>query len=126
MEDDASNLGVKHAVVNIALNQVASGSGIEYQYQGKTYYINTGYIHELDRQIKELHNRGMVLTAVIVLQWNYQQQDLILPGARSDGYNLYGWNTQEATGKQHLEAICSFLANRYAAPDIGRGKLDLW
>lgn len=57
-----------------------------------------GYIHELDRQIKELHNRGMVLTAVIVLQWNYQQQDLILPGARSYGYNLYGWNTQEATG----------------------------
>lgn len=61
----------------------------------------------------------MVLTAVIVLQWNYQQQDLILPGARSYGYNLYGWNTQEATGKQHLEAICSFLANRYAAPDMG-------
>lgn len=119
MEDDASNLGVKHAVVNIALNHVASGSGIEYQYQGKTYYMNTGYIHELDRQIKELHNRGMVLTAVIVLQWNYQQQDLILPGARSYGYNLYGWNTQEATGKQHLEAICSFLANRYAAPDMG-------
>ena len=119
MEDDASNLGVKHAVVNIALNHVASGSGIEYQYQGKTYYMNTGYIHELDRQIKELHNRGMVLTAVIVLQWNYQQQDLILPGARSYGYNLYGWNTQEATGKQHLEAICSFLANRYATPDMG-------
>lgn len=119
MEDDASNLGVKHAVVNIALNHVASGSGIGYQYQGKTYYMNTGYIHELDRQIKELHNRGMVLTAVIVLQWNYQQQDLILPGARSYGYNLYGWNTQEATGKQHLEAICSFLANRYAAPDMG-------
>lgn len=119
MEDDASNLGVKHAVVNIALNHVASGSGIEYQYQGKTYYMNTGYIHELDRQIKELHNRGMILTAVIVLQWNYQQQDLILPGARSYGYNLYGWNTQEATGKQHLEAICSFLANRYAAPDMG-------
>ena len=53
MEDDASNLGVKHTVVNIALNHVASGSGIEYQYQGKTYYMNTGYIHELDRQITE-------------------------------------------------------------------------
>lgn len=118
MEEDASNLGVKHAVINIALNYVASGSGIEYKYQGEIYYMNTGYIHELDRQIKDLHNRGMIITAVVVLQWNYQKQDLILPQARTYGYNLYGWNTTEAAGRKHLEALCSFLASRYTAPDM--------
>ena len=61
----------------------------------------------------------MVITAVIVLQWDYQKQDLILPGARTYGYNLYGWNTVETEGRKHLEAICSFLARRYTAPDMG-------
>lgn len=119
MVDDAASLGVKHAVINIVLNSAAAGSGIEYVYEGKTYYMNTTYIHELDRQIKELHNNGMVITAVIVLQWDYQKQDLILPGARTYGYNLYGWNTVETEGRKHLEAICSFLARRYTAPDMG-------
>lgn len=119
MVDDAASLGVKHAVINIVLNSAAAGSGIEYVYEGKTYYMNTTYIHELDRQIKEFHNSGMVITAVIVLQWDYQKQDLILPGARTYGYNLYGWNTVETEGRKHLEAICSFLARRYTAPDMG-------
>ena len=61
MVDDAASLGVKHAVINIVLNSAAAGSGIEYVYEGKTYYMNTTYIHELDRQIKELHNNGMVI-----------------------------------------------------------------
>lgn len=119
MVDDAASLGVKHAVINIVLNSTAAGSGIAYEYEGKIYYMNTSYIHELDRQIKELHDAGMVITAVIVLQWDYQKQDLILPEARTYGYNLYGWNTVEPEGKRHLEAICSFLARRYTAPDMG-------
>lgn len=125
MEDDASNLGVKHAVVNIALNHVASGSGIEYQYQGKTYYMNTGYIHELDRQIKELHNRGMVLTAVIVLQWNYQQQDLILlEHVVMDIIFMDGIRRrqQEAASGSNL----LFLGKSICGTGYGRGKLDLW
>lgn len=119
MVEDAANLGVKHAVINIALNYAAFGSGIEYEYEGQTYYMNTGYIHELDAKIKKLHDKGMIITAVLVLQWDYQKQDLILPGARTYGYNLYGWNTVESAGRKHLEAICSFLAERYTAPDMG-------
>lgn len=132
MMDDVTNLGVKHAVINITLNSLLKSGSVPFTYEGTTYYMNKSYINELDKQIRGLHDRGVIVTAVILLQWDDSLQDLVLPSARTRGYTLYGWNTVENGPKKKLKAACTYLAQRYAAPDMGvvnwiaSNEVNLW
>ncbi|MCQ2501208.1 MAG: DUF5722 domain-containing protein, partial [Lachnospiraceae bacterium] len=115
MLSDAAELGVKHAVINITLNDMVSKSGgIPYTYKGKTYYMDSGYIGRLDATTSSLASRGVITSAVLLMQYDSDCPELISPPARSAGHDLYEVNVTEEGPRNHLAALFSFLAERYS------------
>lgn len=115
MAEDAAELGVNHAVINIVLNNIPCESGgISYQYNGKTWHMDMGYIYSLDSVFEEFAANGTVISVVLLMQWDSEYSDLILPSGRTPGYNFYGLNAETQSSREQLAAIFSFLANRYS------------
>ncbi|MDO4490423.1 MAG: DUF5722 domain-containing protein [Lachnospiraceae bacterium] len=115
MADDAAELGVNHAVVNVVLNNIpCREGGIAYQYNGKTWHMNTWYINALDEIFAEQAANGSVVSAILLMQWNSEWSDLILESGREPGHSFYGLNAETRSAREQLAAIFSFLANRYS------------
>lgn len=126
MVQDAMELGVKHAGTDILFQQIL-GSGIDFNYGGKTYHFNKGAIEEYDRAISTFSSKGISVTAVILNGWNENTLDLIYPGtARSDQAYHYMFNVASEAGYEQTRAIAAFLAQRYDGSNPSWGKVSNW
>lgn len=115
MPEDAAELGVKHSVINVVLNNIpCTSGGISYKYNGKTYHMDMGYIYALDEIFAEQAANGSIVSAVLLMQWDSEWADLIIPSGRTAGYAFYGLNAEEQQAREQLAAIFSFLAERYS------------
>lgn len=124
MLDDAFTLGVKHVIVNFPF-QFILGTGIDYEYEGKTYHFNKALLDEYDRIVKNLTAKDLSVTAVILNSWNDGTPDLYYPGVRQTaGVNYYMFNASTQAGYEDIKAIASFLAEHYGG--IGNGKISNW
>ena len=81
MLSDAFSLGVNHVIVNIPFNHIL-GSGIDYEYDGKTYHFNKDVLAVYDDTIKRMSEKDMTVTAVILNGWNDSTPQLYYPGGR--------------------------------------------
>ena len=79
MLSDAFSLGVNHVIVNIPFNHIL-GSGIDYEYDGKTYHFNKDVLAVYDDTIKRMSEKDMTVTAVILNGWNDSTPQLYYPG----------------------------------------------
>lgn len=125
--DDAIDMNIKHAFIAITTSQLF-GSGINYNYEGKTYSFDSGLINQLDQEINRLSASGITVTAGIVNGWDSQQPDLYRPGTAvqsEDAALYYGFNVETREGFQMVKAIASFLANRYNGHN-SHGKITNW
>ena len=125
--DDAIDMNIKHAFIAITTSQLL-GSGINYNFEGKTYSFDSGLINQLDQEINRLSASGIAVTAGIVNGWNSQQPDLYRPGTAvqsEDAALYYGFNVETREGFQMVKAIASFLANRYNGHN-SHGKITNW
>lgn len=125
--DDAIDMGIKHAFVAITTSQLF-GSGINYNFEGRTYSFDSGLVNQLDQEINRLSASGIAVTAGIVNGWNAQQPDLYRPGTAvqsQDAALYYGFNVETEEGFQMVKAIASFLANRYNGHN-SHGKITNW
>lgn len=126
MLGDAFELGVKHVGTNIAFHQIL-GSGIDYEYDGKTYHFNKGFIEHYDATISALSGKGMMVTAIILNGWNDATPDLVYPGTQKWSKAFYYlFNVSTEAGFEQTRAIASFLAERYNGSNPDHGKITNW
>lgn len=121
---DVKELGTKQAVINIPISQLMSRSRgeVSYRYRGKTYYFNIG---GTDKAINDLTRQGVRVTAILLNPWNSEISELYYPGVMETGdVNYYGFNAATPQGAETVEAIATFLGERYSGK--GRGRVANW
>ncbi|MGN0377624.1 MAG: DUF5722 domain-containing protein [Suilimivivens sp.] len=117
-----TDLGVQHAIYNIPLSLILGETTntdyptISYEFMGNTYHFNGAAINSYDNLFTYLTNSGMLSTAIILNDWNEEFPELIHPKSRNSksGAYYYAFNTAEEEGCRSLEAIASFLTERYS------------
>lgn len=130
--DDAKELGVKNTAVNLTINTIIAPSyeqndtfGIPYVYNGKTYWFSHLGVAAYDSAFRKFQEENVVVSAILLLDWNSNLTYLIDPSARELGHNYYGLNTKSKAARAQLEATFSFLAERYSGKN-GYGKVVNW
>lgn len=127
-----TDLGLQHAIYNIPLSKILGETTdekyptITYEYKGKEYKFNGHGIEAYDNLFTYLTNAGLLTTAVILNDWNESYPELIHPLARNKNKKAYyyAFNTSDEEGCRFLEAIASFLMERYGSGQ--RGIVSSW
>lgn len=122
-----TDLDVKYAIYNIPLSHIMGETAnpqmptIEYEFRGQTYKFNGASINGYDHLFQYLTDSGMNATAIILNDWNDAYPQLVHPLARNReaGAYYYAFNTAEEEGCLYLEAVASFLTERYAGKEYG-------
>ncbi|WP_099468423.1 DUF5722 domain-containing protein [Konateibacter massiliensis] len=132
MLNDVKDLGVKNSAFNIPIDMIIAApgennyrSGIDYEYNGKTYWFRKGMVAAYDSLFRQLENQDIVVTAIVLLGWRDDLTYLITPSGREKGHNYYAFNTSSKAAREQLEATFAFLGERYATDD-GNGKVVNW
>lgn len=126
---DAVELGVRHTAYNVCLDDLIATpeqenavQGISYKYNGNVYWFNRGIVESIDNTLNQYKKNGIIVSAIFLLRWRDDISYLIPKAARAPGHGFYALNTSEAKARKHLEAIFTFLAQRYT-PD---GRIANW
>jgi len=130
--DDALELGVKHAALNFNLSQVIDPKGdtndLSWESGGRRFHFQRGYLATMDKQIKTLSDRGVVVTLIVL---TYQSGDaevnriLIHPRCATNAPNRLGdFNTVTEEGRRWLAATTEFCAERWSRPDQKYGRVS--
>lgn len=122
-----TDLNVKHSIYNIPLSIIMGETTDEayptiiYTYEGKDYKFNGKVVNDYDGLFSYLTSIGMCSTAVVLNDWNDDYLQMIHPKARSKqrGAYYYMFNTEEEEGIRELEAVASFLTQRYSTGEHG-------
>ncbi len=129
--EDALALGVKHAALNFNLSQMIDPKGdtnnLEWVRAGETFRFKRGYLESMDRQIKRLSDRGVVVTLIVL---TYQSRDadvnrlMIHPRCVTNAPNHLGnFNTATDEGRRWLAATMEFCAARWSGADTQHGRV---
>jgi len=127
---EIEDLGVKHAAYNIPIGYIlgettnATYPTVYYDYNGKTYAFNGQRIAEFDLVFSSLSNKGVVTTVVLLNDKNGAYPQLIHPNAGGGNAPYYMFNAANEAGCEYLEAVATFLANRYSGSR--KGKISNW
>ena len=126
-EADLGDLGITASTINIELgsliNLAPQSEVIEYTHQGKTWRFNAAAVHRHDKNIKQLTERGIVTSAILLV--GNHAEDLVHPEYNSAGvYAMANLTTQ--AGSDRYRAVVSFLAERYSRPDKRHGWITHW
>lgn len=122
--NNLTDLGIKQVTYNLLLGKITNGGGINYQYNGKTYQFNSQYISEYDFVVKRMNQQGIQVTFIILNDLG-ADATLLHPLARTGvPANYYALNAADQAGVEKLEAVASFLAQRYS--NTGNGTVDNW
>lgn len=121
--EELGSLGAGYAAYELDISRFCMGGGTNYTYNGKSYSFNSGVVAEYDAVCKKFEAQGCNVVMVIKNSYNAATADLILPTGRVPGKNCYAMNTAEQGGTEKIEALMSFLANRYSG---GNGTIHTW
>lgn len=121
---ELQDLGAGYASYELDISRFYAGSGTTYQYNGKTYSFNSAVVNEYDAVVRMFTNAGCNVVMVIKNMYNPATLDLITPTGRVPGMSCYAFNVAEQGGAEKLEALLSFLANRYSGGD--KGTIHSW
>ncbi|MFD2331786.1 DUF5722 domain-containing protein [Cohnella sp. GCM10020058] len=124
--DDAQKLGIGHAALNVAFNQLFADSAagaVPFVLDGTTYYLNASYVTQLDRDIKTLSDEGVVVSLILIL---YPGSGTITAKLTHPGFSGSGTvaaiNVTDADGIRYWKAGMEFLASRYTRADQQYGR----
>ncbi len=131
MTGDAQELGISHAALNVAYNELMYKNGnhpnnsIPFEVEGKTYFFRKDRIEQMDRQVKSLSDNGIIVSLILIM---YDTKDsesaneyLLHPDSEPGGI-VYALNTSNAVGVEYVKAATRFLAERYSRPDQQFGR----
>ncbi len=121
--EELSDLGAGYAAYELDVSRFFTAGGMNYTYNGKTFSFNAGVVAEYDIVCQKFASEGCNVVMVIKNSYNPATADLLLPTARVAGKNCYALNTAEQGGAEKIEALMSFLANRYSGSN---GTIHTW
>ena len=87
-------------------------SGVEtYKYNGKTYHFNGlyGYVY----LVQQCNAMGIQVTAQISIDRNASTQSFITGNSPYAETAYYGWNTDNSTTRQTMEAMFAYLGEKF-------------
>lgn len=122
MEEDAVELGIKHATINLSVGDFMPSSAyrnsthcIGFKFEGKTFWFAKNAIERYDRELNRLAQNSVIVTAILLLPNRSDDlRSLIYPSARGKSANYYQWNMTDASAVQTLRAIVTFFQRRYS------------
>ena len=113
-------LGVHHATVNFVIDALMSrvnGRGRrEWEFEGRTYYLNEGFLRGKDATIRRLCRNDIVVTCILLVG-NRPAGELRHPEAEPRGVFAMPDLATDA-GAHHYRAVIHFLAERYSQPGL--------
>ena len=131
---DALALGIQHAALNVDLCALVDVDPADvnaqphWDYAGRRFHFNIGYLMQLDRGIKELSNAGVVVNLIIL---TYQHSDartnevMLHPNYDPAAPNRLGmFNATTSEGREWLTATMEFIAERWSRPDKQFGRVS--
>jgi hypothetical protein len=135
MVPDALALGIHHAGINLTLNGLLSPAKEPKPGQstasadGFVFALNDGYVRALDRVIKPLSDKGVVVTAILI---TYRSPDeriralTVHPAADATKGTTMAANTVTPEGRACYKALTEFIARRWCSADTSHGRLWGW
>lgn len=124
---DAVSLGIKHTTYNMCLDDMIAlpsrrntAQGIAYSYDGETYWFDRGVMESYDRTLNTYKSKNMIVSAIILLRYRSDLTYLMPTPSSHNGF--YGLKTSTSEARKQLEAVFTFLAERYAAD----GRIANW
>lgn len=87
-------------------------SGVEtYKYNGKTYHFNGlyGYVY----LVQQCNAKGIQVTAQVSIDRNTSTQSFITGNSPYAETAYYGWNTDNSTTRQTMEAMFAYLGEKF-------------
>ena len=124
---ELTELGVKHSIYNIPLSSLMGETTdpdyptVYYTYKGTRYAFNGKTVTAYDNLFRYLTDLGTCATAIVLNDWNETFPEMIHPDA-ADGEGkayYFMFNTAQPKGVRELEAVASFLTQRYSGGEHG-------
>jgi len=128
MVEDAIELGVKHAALNVNLcdfmmSEPDGDNTINFRFNGEYYYIRKRVVERNDAKVKELTDAGIIITFICLnsRSWNTRAPDdfwaeMKHPDFAEDG-TISAFNVMTEKGCRYYMAFIAFLTERYTRPD---------
>ena len=82
MTDDAEELGIDHAIVNVEFSTMMYEENLNpndtiiFQMDGTDYYFSKSYFESLDKKIKPLSDNGIIVNLVLILYPNFPDNSM--------------------------------------------------
>lgn len=121
--EELATLGVGFASYELDVSRFFTGGGLNYTYNGKTYSFNAAVVREYDIICTRLAGAGCNVVMVIKNSYSKATADMVAPSGRTAGKNCYAFNVDEQIPTEKLEALMSFLAERYSG---SMGTIHTW
>lgn len=132
--DDAIELGVKHAALNVNLGdfmlaEYEENNTIEFKLDGRTYFFDKNQTLKNDQRIKRLSDVGIIITYIVLnsKNWNKKVDDKLWNIIKHPSYATEGtisqFNIIEDEGINYYRAFIAFLSERYTREDEKYGRI---
>lgn len=116
--------GIQQITYNVLVGDILSGSGITYNYNGKTYTFSQAAVGQLDNLVPMMNGQGIQVTLILLNNWK-AGGTYVHPLSRDNtSQNYYAFNTVDQAAVEKLEALASFLGQRFSG--TGHGTVDNW
>ena len=135
MVPDALELGIHHANLNIRLNALlapekeAKPGQLTASADGFTFVINQNYVGSLDRQIKPMSDKGVVVSLIVTTSRSPDERIRKLtvhPKADPSKGITMASDTVTPEGRACYKALTEFIARRWSAADAPHGRVWGW
>ena len=111
--DELTDTKSKTVFFNLYISDLMrKDSGVEtYKYNGKTYHFNGlyGYVY----LVQQCNAKGIQVTAQISIDRNASTQSFITGNSPYAETAYYGWNTDNSTTRQTMEAMFAYLGEKF-------------
>lgn len=129
VESDLDDLGIGSVTVNVPLTSFTYSTGgnnrLSHEYEGKTYYFDSGYVSGLDQTLRSCQRRSIVVAAIILVSPTASDASLTPlfrhPQCTGGFYSMPNMTTAEST--RLYAAAMDFLMSRYTRPDGMFGRI---
>lgn len=129
--EELVELGVRHITDNMLISHMLSSSKRtgweETRYQGKSWWVNPGFISQHDRLIRFATDHGMVVSAIILVGFGdsgFGGQITHPEAERAGHYAMPDFSSRE--GVLAYGAAMDYLTRRYAQPGDPHGRVSNW
>jgi hypothetical protein len=124
---DLTTLGIKQVTYNVPIGDMCNGGGVNYTYNGKQYSFNKNIVGQYDLLVPKFNSMGIQVTLILLnnLTGNLSMIHPLSRNVQAGALqHYYAFNTAEQVGVDKLEALASFLGQRYS--NNGHGTVDNW